>query len=199
MKLNDRHMAWMKYHCPFYDSYVLLNSKDDKKMHDCVLDRRFTKLSYQVFSMILGDATPENLQGLLREPDDFIKRAQNIRRKRKMEYDPGTGQMKTKLLQNHVGDDFRTEGVALERETPTAVKASLEEAREILFDAEFDELPLYTTASWQFLIDLKYSFDRIGTAPKEKPIAKFPEHIDNLKKKVSGLLKKKKETEDAGV
>jgi len=199
MVMNDRHMAWLKYHCPFFDSYVLLNSKDDKKAHDCVIDRRFTKLSYQVFSMILEASTPETLEEALKNPDEYIKRAQNIRRKRQMEYDEKTHKMTVKLIHTHVDEDFRTEGVALEKETPKAIKASLEEAREILFDAEYDDLPLYAAASWQFCVDLKYNFERIGEAPKETPIAKFPEHIDNLKKKVAKVFKKTEEETHEGV
>jgi hypothetical protein len=186
-------MAWLKYHCPFFDSYVLLNSKDEKKPHDCVIDRRFTKLSYQVFSMILDESTPETLEDNLRNSEEYIKRARNIRRKRQMKYDEKTGMMKQKLIHSHVDENYRTEGVALESEGPEAVKASLEEAREILFDAEYEELPLYSAAAWQFCVDLKYNFEKIGTEPEEKPKAKFPEKIDDLKKKVAGVLKKSKE------
>jgi len=193
MNFNELHMAWLKYHCPFYDSYVLLSSKKEDKPHDCVIDRRFTKLSYQVFFMILEDSTPETLEDNLRSPEEFIKRAQNIRRKRQMKYDPKTGRMKTKLIHNHVDEEFRTEGVALEQEGPETVKASLEEAREILFDAEYNDLPLYSSAGWQFCVDLKYNFERIGTEPEEKPKHKFPDKIEDLKKKVAGVFKKSKE------
>jgi hypothetical protein len=183
MTFNERHMEWLKYHCPFFDSYVLINSKDESKAHDCVLDRRFTKLSYQVFSMILEDSTPETFESNLGAPEEYIKRAQNIRRKRQMEFDKDKGKLKTKLTHSHVGEDFRTEGVALESEGPEAVKSSIREAKEILFEAEVEDLPLYSAAPWQFCVDLRYNFDKIGQAPTDKPVAKFPGVIENLKKK----------------
>ena len=184
MNLNENHIAWMKFHCPFYDSYTLINSKDKNKAHDCVIDRRFTKLSYQVFSMILEASTPENLEENLRNPEEYIKRARNIRRKRHMEYDRNTRMMKTHLRQSHVKEDYRTEGVALESEGPKAIKASIDDAREIIFDTEYDELPLYDNAGWQFLVDMKYNFEKIGNSGKEKVTPKFPNKIDDLKKKV---------------
>lgn len=190
MNLNENHIAWMKFHCPFYDSYTLINSKDKNKAHDCVIDRRFTKLSYQVFSMILEASTPETLEENLRNPEKYIKRARNIRRKRVIEYNPEEGKLKTKILHSHVDENYRTEGMALEQEGPQAIKASIDDAREIIFDADYDELPLYANAGWQFLIDMKYNFEKIGTKPEEKPIAKFPDKIDNLKKKVSNTIRK---------
>ena len=200
MNFNERHLAWLKFHCPFYDSYVLLDSKEKEKPHDCVIDRRFTKLSYQVFSMILEESTLETFEENLRRPEDFIKRAKNIRRKRGMKYDEKTGQLKTKLIHSHVKEDYRTEGVALASEGTEAVKASLADAYEILFNSEVEEMPLYANAGWQFCIDLRYNAKKIGEAPKENPIAKFPEKIEDFKKKVGGVFKKsKEETEDEGI
>jgi hypothetical protein len=186
-------MAWLKYHCPFFDSYVLLNSKDEKKNHDCVIDRRFTKLSYQVFSMILDDSTTDNFESNLLNPEYFIHKAKNIRRKRKMKYDEKTGRMKTKLGHTHVDSDYRTEGVALESEGTKAITDSLKQAHEILFEADEFDLPLYASAPWQFCVDLKYNFEKIGTEPEEKPIAKFPKKIEDQKKKVKGVFNKTKE------
>jgi hypothetical protein len=163
----------MTYHCPFYDSYVLLNSKEESKV-SCVIDRRFTKISYQVFSMILNDSTPENFEDKLKNPQEYIKQAQNIRRKRKVEYDSKKHSLNTNIKQNHVNDDHRTEGISLETETPKAIKASLKEAHEILFVADVEDMPLYSNAAWQFLVDLRYNFQRIGQAPAALVRSKVP-------------------------
>ena len=149
MKMNEEHIQWLKAHCPFYDSYALIgaNSKDEK--FKCVIDRRYPKLQYHVFAMILEEATQETegsqwetLNQKLKNPDLHIKRSKDLRESREKEGIKTTG--------------TSTEGLALKDDEVEAVKDSLEKARQILFEAEEFDLPLHRNAGWNFCVDLKY-------------------------------------------
>jgi len=194
---KEAHLSYMKAFIPFYDAYVLLDAKEQTDTHktDCIIDRRYTKLQFMVFAMILRDSSPETLEANLRQPGQWIAEAlkaqearsvQTIQKKveeaapapirnptrlqkslmvaeRVIDDKLGSNLLKESLTQDVVTDDKKAQ-IALLHQSEDEVREALKEAYEILFEAEEDDLPLYSTSRWQSLIDLRYRFKNIQEA-----------------------------------
>ena len=138
----------LKVRTPFYDRYILAKNKKKEK-NDCTIMRTYTNQVYHVFSLILRASTPRTLSKNLLNPDKWIDPTrQAIKDRKKANKKNDIQQMNIK---NHCTES------ALSGTNEQTIRKALKEAHEILFETEFDELPLVShIQGWQFLITLSY-------------------------------------------
>ena len=56
--------------------------------------------------------------------------------------------------------DYKSQ-IAIQHQTEEQIEEALREAHEILFKADLDEMPLYSSSGWQFLVDLRQRFSNL--------------------------------------
>jgi hypothetical protein len=148
-----------------------------------------------VFSLILRDSDEKNLEVNLRQPARWIEEALKAQTTRKVEQktqgtpEPitsskgvtllsrtilrsedsiqdklGANLLKQSLTQDSV-DNYRSQ-IALQHQSQEEVDKALQEAVEIIFEADTEDLPLYASSHWQFLVDLRYRFDKLKNVQK---------------------------------
>jgi hypothetical protein len=76
----------------------------------------------------------------------------------------GSNLLKENLTHEAV-EDFRSQ-IALQNQTTEEIEAALKEATEIIFEAEVEDLPMYSSSNWQFLVDLRYRFTKLKNIEK---------------------------------
>jgi len=169
--------------------------KTQDHVADCIIDRRYTKLQYMVFAGILKDSDENSLETNLRQPGKWIDEALKAQAARKVEQAAPETPAKTtttnessllarsilrsensiedklganllkESLTHEAVDNYRSQ-IALQHQSKEEIEKALQEAVEIIFDAETEDLPLYASAHWQFLVDLRYRFDKLKNVQK---------------------------------
>lgn len=139
----------LKLRVPFKDRYVLA---EKNKKAECIIDRVYLDQAYHVFSLILRDSTPETLASNLLNPDKWIDPTRKAVKRRK-------ASLKKNDIREMKIKDHRTEA-AVRGTNEQTIRKALKEAHEILFETEFDELPLISyIKGWQFLIEARYEIE----------------------------------------
>ena len=142
-------LDYLKIRTPFYDRYILTQAKGKKKGQECVIDRVYTNQVYHVFSLILRDSKPEKFAANLLKPDKWI--------------DPTRQAVKARKAASKKNDiramkikDHRTES-AISGTNEQTIRKAMREAHEILFETEFEDLPLVAhIQGWAFLVQFRY-------------------------------------------
>jgi hypothetical protein len=164
----------LKLRVPFYDRYILTKDEKKEKNH-CIIDRVYSNQVYHTFSLILRDSIPETFSSNLLNPDKWIDTTRDAVKKRK------TSIKKNDIYKMDV-IDHRTEAAAKGTNEQTIRKA-LKEAHEILFETEFDELPLVSyIKGWEFLRSARYEIEAGSINTKTKVLQDAPQEANSIAK-----------------
>lgn len=157
----------LKLRVPFYDRYVLAQKK---KGAECIIDRVYTDQAYHVFSLILRDSTPETFANNLLKPDKWIVPTRKAVKRRKASF-------KKKDIREMKIKGHRTEA-AIRGTNEQTIRKALKEAHEILFETEYEDLPLVTyIKGWQFLIEARYEIETGELNTKTKALE---DHVQDV-------------------
>lgn len=161
----------LKLRVPFYDRYVLAQKEEKEKNAECIIDRVYIHQSYHVFTLILRDSTPETFASNLLNPDKWIDPSRQAVKKRKSSF------KKNDIHQMDI-ENHRTEA-AIRGVNKQTIRKALKEAHEILFETEFEDLPLVShIQGWQFLIEARYEIENLDTLKtKTKTLEEPPQDV----------------------
>jgi len=168
----------LKLRVPFFDKYVTTerkNKKEDESPVHCVIHRSYTNQVYHVFSLILNDSTPETFATNLLHPDKWIEisRKANNAKKRAC---------KSNDIYKMDIDNNRTEA-SVGGVNAQTIRKALKEAHEILFETEFDELPLVSyIKGWEFLRSARYEIESGSINTKTKVLQDAPQEANSIAK-----------------
>jgi len=158
-KMTQDIIDGLKIRTPFFDRYVTTDRKDKKEKESsihCIIHRSYTHQVYHVFSLILNDSTPETFSTNLLHPDKWIEISRKANQNKKKACKSGD------MYKMEIKDN-RTEA-SVGGVNAQTIRKALKEANEILFETEFDELPLMShIKGWQFLIEARYEIENMNT------------------------------------
>lgn len=166
-------LDYLKIRTPFYDRYILVKAKGKKKSPECLIDRVYVSQTGHVFSLILRDSKPEKFAANLLNPDKWINPTKNAVKARKASFKKKD--IRLMKIKNH-----RTEA-AINGTNEQTIKKELRDAHTILFETEFEDLPLLAhMKNWGWLVTIMYEIQRAEQIGKTlmapvKPLEETPE------------------------